>query len=92
VFQEKESKIKTRRAAGLLFSEMAVLCVLLSSAWADVAGRISGVVSDPSGAFIAGAAVILTNVGNGTKEKTTTNDQGQYSFLIVPIGRYEPGN
>ena len=46
-------------------------------------------VSDPGGAFVAGAAVTLTNLGNGTKETTTTNDQGQYSFLIVPIGRYE---
>jgi hypothetical protein len=88
-FQGKESKIKTRRALGVLFFALTVLCVLLSSAWADVAGRISGVVSDPGGAFVAGAAVTLTNVGNGTKEATTTNDQGQYSFLIVPIGRYE---
>jgi hypothetical protein len=88
-FQGRESKIKTRRALGVLFFALTVLCVLFSSAWADVAGRISGVVSDPGGAFVAGAAVTLTNVGNGTKEATTTNDQGQYSFLIVPIGRYE---
>jgi hypothetical protein len=88
-FQGKESKIKTHRALGVLFFALIVLCVLLSSAWADVAGRISGVVSDPGGAFVAGAAVTLTNLGNGTKETTTTNDQGQYSFLIVPIGRYE---
>jgi DNA-binding MarR family transcriptional regulator len=55
----------------------------------DVAGRISGMVSDPSGDFVAGATVTLNNVGNGTKQTTTTNDQGQYSFPVVPVGRYE---
>ena len=79
-FQWKESKIKMRRAAGTLLFALTLLCMLPDSAWADVSGRISGVVNDPSGASIAGAAVTLTKTGNGTKEKTTTNDQGQYSF------------
>jgi high affinity Mn2+ porin len=52
-------------------------------------GRISGVVSDPSGAFIAGAMVTLNNVGNTTKHTTITNGQGQYSFPVVEVGRYE---
>jgi hypothetical protein len=46
-------------------------------------------VSDPSGAFIAGATLTLDNVGNATKQTTTTNVQGQYSFPVVPVGRYE---
>jgi hypothetical protein len=87
--QEEEPKTKTHCAAGRLLFALAVLCVLLSSAWADVAGRISGLVSDPSGAFLAAATVTLTNVSDGTKQSTTTNDQGQYSFLVVPIGRYD---
>jgi hypothetical protein len=62
---------------------------LLSIAWADVTGRISGIISHPSGAFVAGATVTLNNVGNGTKQTTTTNDQGQYSFPVVPVGKYE---
>jgi hypothetical protein len=78
--------------AGLVmkrFSWMVVvLCFLLDIAWADVAGRISGFVNDPSGALVAGATVTLTNTSNGTKQTTTTNDQGQYSFPVVPIGRY----
>src|ERR1700680_1576071 len=88
-FQEKELKTRTRHAARVLLTALAVLCVLLSSAWADVGGRITGLVSDPSGAFIAGATLTLDNVGNATKQTTTTNEQGQYSFPVVPIGRYE---
>ena len=66
-----------------------VLGLLLNITWADVAGRISGMVSDPSGAFLTGATVTLNNVGNGTKQTTSTNDRGQYSFPVVPVGRYE---
>jgi Carboxypeptidase regulatory-like domain len=55
----------------------------------DVGGRISGQVSDPSGAFVAATTVTLTNIANGTRQTTITNGQGQYSFLVVPIGRYE---
>ena len=65
------------------------LYFLLNTAWADVAGRISGMVSDPSGAFVAGATVTLKNVDNGTNQTTTTNGQGQYSFPVVPVGKYE---
>jgi hypothetical protein len=46
-------------------------------------------VSDPSGAFVASATVTLNHLGNETKQTTTTNDQGQYSFPVVPVGRYE---
>ncbi|MGA7925468.1 MAG: carboxypeptidase-like regulatory domain-containing protein [Candidatus Sulfotelmatobacter sp.] len=52
-------------------------------------GRISGLVSHPSGACIAGATVILNHVGNAAKQTTTTNDQGQYSFPVVAVGRCE---
>lgn len=87
--QQKDMKAKTRLAMKPLSWFFVMFCLLLSSAWADVAGRISGLVSDPSGAFIAGATVTLGNVDNVTKQTTTTNDQGQYSFPVVPVGRYE---
>jgi high affinity Mn2+ porin len=66
-----------------------VLLLLPHSAWADVRGRISGVVSDPSGASIARAIVTLNSVDDATKQTTITDDHGQYSFAVVPFGRYE---
>jgi hypothetical protein len=65
------------------------LLILLNAAWADIGGRISGVVTDPSSAFVSGATVTLTNTSNGTKQTAATNDQGQYSFPVVPVGKYE---
>ncbi|HWO40062.1 MAG TPA: carboxypeptidase regulatory-like domain-containing protein, partial [Candidatus Acidoferrum sp.] len=87
--RREETKVKAGSVMKRLSWLVVVLCFLLNIAWADVAGRISGMVSDPSGAFVPGATVSLNNVGNGTKQTTTTNDQGQYSFPVVPIGHYE---
>lgn len=84
-----EMQVKACSAMKRLSWVVVVLCFLLNIASADVAGRISGIISDPSGAFVAGATVTLNNVGNGIKETTTTNNQGQYSFPVVPIGHYE---
>src|SRR6202023_563805 len=88
-FWKEEMKVKPCSAMKRLSLIGIVLSFLLNAAWADVAGRISGMVSDPSGAFVAGATVTLNNVGNGTKQTTNTSDQGKYSFPVVPIGRYE---
>jgi hypothetical protein len=88
-FRGKEMKVKTCSAMKRLSWVVVVFCFLLNTAWADVTGRISGLVSDPSGALVAGATVTLNNVGNRTKQTTTTNDEGRYSFPVVAIGRYE---
>ena len=86
--RKQERKIEACLAMNRLSWVVVVFCLLLNISWADVAGRISGLVNDPSGALVAGATVALTNTNNGTKRTTTTNDQGQYSFPVVPIGRY----
>jgi hypothetical protein len=87
--RRKEMKGKACSAVKRLSWVVVALYFLLNTAWANVAGRISGKVSDPSGAFVVGATVTLKNVGNGTNQTTTTNDQGQYSFPVVPVGKYE---
>jgi hypothetical protein len=87
--RREETKVKAGSVMKRLSWVVVVVCFLLNIAWADVAGRISGIISDPSGAFVAGATVTLNNVGNGTKQTKTTNDQGQYSFPVVPVGKYE---
>jgi hypothetical protein len=87
--KREKMKIKPCSVTQRLVWIVVALCFLLHIAWADVAGKISGVVSDPSGALVAGATVTLNNVGNGTKQTTTTGDQGQYSFPVVPVGNYD---
>jgi outer membrane receptor protein involved in Fe transport len=54
----------------------------------DATGRIAGTVTDPSGAIVPGATVIVKNTGTGIIRQTTTDKQGYYQVLELPIGRY----
>ncbi len=51
-------------------------------------GRILGVVTDPQGAVVPGVAITVTNVATGIKFKTTTDKDGAYQALNLPIGAY----
>src|SRR5215467_915240 len=51
--------------------------------------QIVGTVTDPQGAVIAGATVTVTNVATGTSTQTTTDGQGAYQALELPIGSYK---
>ena len=55
-------------------------------------GEIRGRVTDPHGAVVPGARVLLSSQGNatsGTSRGTTTNSEGEYSFQSLPLGDYE---
>lgn len=51
-------------------------------------GSLTGVVTDPQGAIVAGATVTLTNSETKIETRTTTTDQGEFIFPQVPPGRY----
>src|ERR1035438_7426840 len=75
---------------------IAVLTVLAALAMASApalaeteAGRIVGVLKDPSGAVVPGGQISLKNLDSGATQSTTTDQQGRYVFDAVPAGRYE---
>ncbi len=53
-----------------------------------VSGDLTGTVTDPSGAVLAGATVTLKNNGTGATQTTTTNANGTYRFSLLPPGSY----
>ena len=53
-----------------------------------VTGSITGQVTDPSGAVIAGAKVIAENSATSVKTSTQTNASGVYTIRFLPIGTY----
>ena len=59
-----------------------------SLAWASITGSISGVVTDPSGAVVAGANVVATNIQTGVKSTATTDSKGFYSLPALAVGTY----
>jgi hypothetical protein len=52
-------------------------------------GRLRGTVTDPSGAAIAGANVVLRSAGGSTVASTSTDGSGKYSFGDVAEGNYQ---
>ncbi len=68
---------------------LAVLILATAPAWGQaVTASITGAVIDPSGAPVAGAAVIARDVNRGTEFPTQTNGDGQYNLPQLPIGTY----
>ncbi|HEY4950724.1 MAG TPA: carboxypeptidase regulatory-like domain-containing protein [Candidatus Acidoferrales bacterium] len=67
---------------------MLLLLFLLNAAWADVGGKITGLVKDQTDAVIAGATVVAANAATGVKQTTKTDEQGNYTFPVLPVGQY----
>jgi hypothetical protein len=54
----------------------------------NTTGLLTGSVSDPSGAVIPGATVVLKNEQSGDERKTITNNDGFFSISGVQVGDY----
>jgi hypothetical protein len=50
--------------------------------------RITGTVTDSSGAAVSGATVALTNEGTNVSITTETSDSGTYTFDLIQAGTY----
>lgn len=54
-----------------------------------VTGSVTGVVTDPSGAAVAGASIVAHNLDTGVDTPATTNSSGLYRIEFLPIGHYQ---
>lgn len=54
----------------------------------DVTATITGTVTDPTGAPIAGANVTAHDTERGTNWSALTNDAGLYNLIRIPVGNY----
>ena len=61
-------------------------CLSLSAQ--QITGNIRGTVTDPSGAVIRGAAVTAQQAETGLSRTTTTDRDGNYVLLELPVGHY----
>ncbi len=52
-------------------------------------GKVSGNITDPSGAAIPHVAVTARNLATGTEQHVNANAQGFYAFTSLPVGEYE---
>ncbi len=75
-----------RRASVLACA--ATLSLSGGSLFAQAAGTLTGVITDPSGAIVPGAVVTLTNPVSGYKRSTTADAAGRYRFTNIPLDPY----
>ncbi len=68
----------------VLFVVLIGICVTPASAQSGY-GDITGIVTDPSGAILSGASVVLSNASTGDVRKATSNASGAYRFTAVPV-------
>src|SRR4029077_6686095 len=81
------------KCSGSSFCSLALLTGLLVVSAAPAFAQLSsaslnGVVRDTTGAVIAKASVVLSNVDTSIERAITTNDPGNYVFTDVTPGRY----
>src|ERR1700674_3587556 len=73
------------RALLVLFLFLGVSAVVSAQTFR---GGISGIVTDESGAIVAGADVRATNEATGLGYTTTSSTAGEFTFADLPLGTY----
>jgi Carboxypeptidase regulatory-like domain len=77
-------------AFGVVFAAVAMALLLTGSGRAQTdSGRVTGAVTDSTGALVPGATVTLTNTATGAVETTTSGSDGNYSFPAISRGTYK---
>ncbi len=79
----------SQRHAAHLLCGLLLLNAPASGQSGQVSGTIRGVVTDPSGSAITGAAIHARNVDTGFERNSTSNSRGEYEVPLLPIGMYK---
>ncbi|HET6979257.1 MAG TPA: carboxypeptidase-like regulatory domain-containing protein [Pyrinomonadaceae bacterium] len=66
-----------------------VLGLAAKQVYAQGNATLTGSVTDPAGATVAGATVKATNIGTNIAYDTQTTDAGLYRFPTLPVGVYK---
>ena len=73
-----------------MLSLLVIAAVMAPSLMAQslVSGDLTGTVTDPSGAVVSGATVMLKSDANGSTRNATTGSNGTYRFSLLSPGTY----
>ena len=82
--------MRARHSVRRSLSVFGLMVALYSPAWAQLpTATLNGTVTDPQGAVIAGARVVLTNRATGITREETTGADGRYVLTNVAPGNYD---
>jgi hypothetical protein len=82
--------MRQRVKVSLNFALLVAMIALATAAWSqEVAATLSGTVTDPSGAVVSGASVVIHSNDTGSDFLTVaTNSAGSFTVTSMPAGRY----
>jgi len=72
-----------------LFVTLSILVGFTNQAVAQTSSQLTGTVTDPSGAVLTAAGVVVRNLDTGMIRNTTSGDSGRFQVLSLPVGNYE---
>jgi len=72
-----------------VLSRLCLAALSVSASAQQITGSIRGTIFDPSGAVVQGAAVSVQQAETGLVRATTTNRDGAYVLIELPIGHYQ---
>lgn len=79
----------SRKSVFYSFSVFILMLTAVSFAFAQgTTSRVTGTVTDNTGAVVPNATVTLVNEGTRQSLNTQTSDKGTYSFDLIPVGTY----
>ncbi len=73
----------------LMLATLFVILTCWLSTRAQVPASIKGVVTDPSGAPVPAATVTTKNTETGAARSASTDEEGRYQIVWLPVGQYE---
>src|SRR5881394_3451131 len=86
--RRRSSRSNWVRHRGMLPTLFMMLTCWLSTR-AQVPSSIKGVVTDPSGAPVPAATVTTKNTETGAARSASTDDEGRYQIVWLPVGQYQ---
>lgn len=88
-FTRKIFPVNFGRSALKIWGCLTLLFLMTLVVRAQATTSLSGTVTDPQGAVVAGATVTLTDEATGLTRTTTTNERGFFQFVQIPPGTYD---
>ncbi len=71
------------------FCSLALLAFSTVAFSQEFRGTLSGLITDPASALVAGATVTVTEIHTGTKSQTVSDSSGKYTVPFLLPGDYD---
>src|SRR3974377_64724 len=88
LFELRLGRLHKSTVAWLIFG-LFVQLAWAAPAHAQVTARRKGTITDPSGAGVPSASVTVRNMETDVSRNATSEADGTYLFLALPVGPYE---